>query len=427
VTAHSSGSLSRIQVALGALALFFVSFLMSANSNALPQLFFQRHSAAHKTLLLSITLLCATMAATAGVFTSRRASGPRCVPAFGLVITAVLASALFITGSPAVFIICVILLQFSDNFLLNRIDHLAAAQAGEQRRFNDAAGTAARLLGMLCAPAFFTLFFDHKPTVWVTIAILGATAMVGYSRVAGDGRIATTRLEEQTRKMTAPDLSDRLIFAYGMSVYVALYLLASNAIYLLRELLHIRDAEQRGGAAIVTVFVAALVSNSLMPAVMRRSARHTEARARIGLLAAPAFVLILFATLVASGLRPGYAVFLAGGALAGLAYGVFLWAMRDFVSRSARERGQTVLLSWFNNLANVSSLLAFALMLGLASRSCSSESYFLRLMVVIAASPSVGLVLLLYRMAACDGRTLHRIQNYIRRKGAAQTLIRGEL
>ena len=52
--------------------------------------------------------------------------------------------------------------------------------------------------------------------------------------------------------------------------------------------------------------------------------------------------------------------------LLGLSYGFFLAEVREWCSRGAREEGKTALLTLFNNMTNLSSLVAFATMLLLA-------------------------------------------------------------
>ncbi len=68
---------SKSTLALGAFALFFLSFLMSGNGNALPQVFFQHYYPEQKTLLLSIALLSSTIAAVTGILLSRRVHARR--------------------------------------------------------------------------------------------------------------------------------------------------------------------------------------------------------------------------------------------------------------------------------------------------------------------------------------------------------------
>jgi len=189
-----------------------------------------------------------------------------------------------------------------------------------------------------------------------------------------------------------PNRADWLMFGYAIAVYAALYLFAANMIYLLRDLFHIPGAETGGGAAIVTVFVSALGSNGAMAAARQSSPATGALCLKAATLALPAVALIIAAGLVLAGIKASYPICLAAAVVIGAGYGVFLWEVRDYASRAARQ-GKTALLSWFNNMANISSLLAFGLMLMLASGR--SGTYYIGLMWAIIGLLTAGLILLI--------------------------------
>jgi MFS family permease len=382
---------SKSTFALSAFALFFLSFLMSGNGNALPQVFFQSHYPEQKTLLLSVALLSSTLAAVTGIHISRRMHARRAVVFILVLAAAAIAEALLFAHTASLFIACLVLMQFADNFLLNQIDHAAVARAGELRSFNDGTGSAARLCGMLSAPAFFTAFADNAMVERIVIALLGALAMLGCLSLFRLPPLPEAK-QQAAGEHALPNRADWLMFGYAIAVYAALYLFAANLIYLLKDLFHIPGAETGGGAAIVTVFVAALGSNGAM-AVARQSSPATGALyLKAATLALPAVALIIAAGLVLAGIKASYPVCLAAAVAIGAGYGVFLWEVRDYASRAARQ-GKTALLSWFNNMANISSLLAFGLMLMLASGR--SGAYYIGLMWAIVGVLAAGLVLLI--------------------------------
>ncbi|MGZ5028393.1 MAG: hypothetical protein ACXV9T_14520, partial [Methylobacter sp.] len=76
-------------------------------------------------MLLSIALLSSTIAAITGILVSRRIRPRRTVVALAIAVTAALAEALLSANSAVHFIVCLALVQFADNFLLNQIDHAA--------------------------------------------------------------------------------------------------------------------------------------------------------------------------------------------------------------------------------------------------------------------------------------------------------------
>lgn len=390
---------SKFTLLLSAFALFFLSFLMSGNGNALPQVFFQRYYPEQKTLLLSITLLSSTVAAIAGILVSRRVHARRFLVAALVLITVAIAEVLLSVKTVEHFIACLVLVQFADNFLLNQIDHAAVARSGELRGFNDGVGNAARLSGMLSAPAFFTVFADDNALKITVIGVLGVIAMGGCLRLFRVQPLPETKAQVSGR-LSVPDRADWLVFGYAITVYSGLYLFAANMIYLLKDLFHIPGAETRGGIAIVTVFVFALGANGIAALVKRSTPETAGCSLKASALALPALALSLASGLILAGIKADYVLCLAASAVIGVCYGIFLWAVRDYSSRAARQ-GKTALLSWFNNMANMSALFAFGLMALLASGR--SGTYYLSLMCAIAAVQAAGLVMLFFTAVLVRG------------------------
>jgi hypothetical protein len=381
--------MSKLTLALSAFALFFLSFLMSGNGNALPQVFFQRYYPEQKALLLSITLLLSNVAAITGIWLSRRVHARRWLAAFMMLATSATAEALISSVTAIHFIACLVLIQFADNFLLNQIDHAAVARSGGLRGFNDGISNAARLLGMLSAPAFFTLFSDRPIVEGIVIAGLGAVAMAGCVLLF-QGQSLAAKEKHAFEQLAVPDSSDWLVFAYATAVYSAMYLFAANTIYLLKDVFHIPAAETQGGSTIVTVFLSALIVNAAVAAVGRSSLGGIRPFA----LALPALALILASGLILAGIKPDFGLCLAAAAVIGGCYGVFLWQIRDYSSHAAKQ-GKTSLLSWFNNIGNISALFAFMLMSVLASsRVLEPGAYYDWLIRAILTLPCAGLILL---------------------------------
>jgi hypothetical protein len=93
-----------------------------------------------------------------------------------------------------------------------------------------------------------------------------------------------------------------------------------------------------------------------------------------------------------AGLRPGYALCVLASAAIGAGYGFFLRELRRHASAAARA-GRGVVLGWFNNMANVSALLAFALML-LASRVAPGPGYYAAVLWAVVVLQAAGALLL---------------------------------
>jgi MFS family permease len=406
---------TRSALAMGAFVLFFMSFLMSGTTNPLPQVFFQRHYPEQKTFLLSVALLSSTVAAVAGVLISRRTRARRVAATVCIGTTAALAVAMLSANSATLFIACLVFVQFADNFIVNQIDHAAAARSGGLRSFNDGAGNAARLFGMLSAPAFFTVFSSLAMLERIVVAILGVAAMAGCLQLFLLQPEAQSTAAASTED-SEPDRADWLVFGFAIALYASLYLLAANLIYLFHDVFHIPGAETRGGIAVVVVFLAALLANGAVMAFRRSTAGLDGRDLRTAALALPALALMILAGIVLAGFQASYTICLTACVTVGALYGVFLQEIRAY-SSSAATRGKTALLTWFNNMANVSSLFAFGLMLAMASRrSDDTRVYYTWLMSAIGALPAVGLVLL-FSAAVLVRRTNARAGSDFRKDG----------
>ncbi len=143
------------------------------------------------------------------------------------------------------------------------------------------------------------------------------------------------------------------------------------------------------------MYLSALGANGALALARRSSLESGRRSLRAAALALPSVALVFAAGLIISGIQAGYSLCLAASAVIGACYGIFLWEVRDYSSRAAKL-GKTALLSWFNNMANISSLLAFGLMLALSSsRSNVPGAYYLWLMWAIVGILAAGLILLL--------------------------------
>jgi len=385
-------SASRTTLLLGAASLFFLSFLMSGSANVLPQLFYRRYYPEQRVMLLAVTLFLSTVAALAGVAVSKRRPLSRAVIVAGLVLAMVASLGVVSVYAIAPYVALICLLQFTDNLLLNQIDHAAVARVkATDRAFNDVIGNIARLLGMVSAPAFFTAFFGEQGIVLPVLIVLGVIACAGAISLF---RSPYVKLAVAGSALSEPlDRADRLLFAYAISVYVALYLFAANMIYLLSDLLQMSQPELRGGRAIVAVFVAAAVVNATLGVLRRPSGKARS----VGVVAlgAPSLVLMLSAGGLVAGIKPSFSLFLVCSAMVGGSYGLFLLELRGYVSRGVREDGKTLLLTRFNNMANVSAFVAFGLMIALAvAKSLAPGMLYIWTLMLIGGLPAGGLVLL---------------------------------
>lgn len=397
MTESDEAAPSRARVALRASAFFTLSFVMSANGNVLPQQFFQRHAPAQKPLWLAACLLLGTASATLAVWRARRGRTTRAPMLLTLLATLLAEGALFALRHPLAYVGLNAVAQFGANTLTNHVDLAASARAGaSRRRLHDAVSNLARLAGILTAPWFFTRHYADRAAVGASLAgagALGALAVaLTFSREAhGEARAGATADAPSTPLSTR----DRVLAAYAVALYVSLYLFAANVLYLLRDVVHLADAEQRGGATISLVFLGALVTNALASALRARRARN---RLSLAALAAPVLVLAGSAAALLAGVVHSFAPVVAGSLALGLSYGFFLAEVREWCSRGARDEGKTSLLTLFNNMTNLSSLAAFGAMLALALIARQlGRPFFGPLIVIVGALPTLALAALLTR------------------------------
>lgn len=394
---------SRHRLVIGALGFLATSFLMSANGNVLPQLFFQRFHPDRKVLFLAACLFVGTCGAIAGVFASRRSELARWRTAAIVLATFAAESSLFTVRNAVAYVALNAAAQFGANYLTNQIDHAAVRHTDTRSRgLYDGASNVARLAGILAGPAFFTRFGANMPVVFGALVLTAAIALASVGSLVGDSAGAPASALGAGAIARQPiDSRDRLLFGYAISVYVALYLFAANLIYLLRDVLHVEDATRRGGTAIVVVFFSALVANAVA------AARHTARPPRRSMLGAPVLVLAFSASVLLRGGTFPFGVILAGCAVVGATYGLFLAEVRDRASRGAREEGKIELLTLFNNIGNVSALVAFSAMVALATALRESAGATHRwILAIIGMLPFLATPLL---FAATSRRSRNRI------------------
>jgi hypothetical protein len=144
------------------------------------------------------------------------------------------------------------------------------------------------------------------------------------------------------------------------------------------------------------MFVCAIVFNSLVAILHRRRTGFRSRQIRIGPLALPAVLLCFFGIIIGMGLPLTYAMFLTGACALGASYGIFSWEVRDYTSRGAQHEGKSALLSWFNNIGNISALVAFGLMVAFAAnRAAAPGGYYVEITSAISCTPVLGLFLLI--------------------------------
>ena len=170
----------------------------------------------------------------------------------------------------------------------------------------------------------------------------------------------------------------------ALAIYGAYYLLASSAVYVLRDLHGRADATVMGSALIATVYASAIVSTAVIGVLTR------EGLALRWMRVAPVMMALAGALLGtdAAGAMP---VLFGASVVLGVAFALFMLAFREHVTTCAAA-GEPEWLAAFNNLGNSSALVGFGAMAALVGLgSVWPGSYGVRLGEGLLALSAVAL------------------------------------
>jgi ABC-type Co2+ transport system permease subunit len=156
----------------------------------------------------------------------------------------------------------------------------------------------------------------------------------------------------------------------------------------------------RSGGLLVTLVYGAAIAATVVEMARRRAGR----RSPLEMLFAAAAMLVVGLALPAPAAAQPLALG-AGGVLLGVAFARFQLAFRDHATHAALHRGRPALLAAYNNLANTSALVGYAVMAALvAARHLASLSYARAVGLGVAAlgAAAIPLVLSGARAARAD-------------------------
>ncbi len=379
-----------------ALPLGILSFVVSAVDNILPQVQLLERHPADKDWLLSVLLLTGTVAGMAGVWTARvgvprvhRRSHRLVLSVALLGVTGAALAAMFVVTPVLPYGALNAMVCFGSNLMTQWLDVAAHRMAGPSaRQRNDRFTMVARLVGMLLGPVVFALYHEAGgATLGIGVLVLvAAVAAVPMSRA----QVPAVSARSAGRRGSP---AERRILRYAFLMWVALYLVAANLVYLLRDMLHMDRPVLRGGITTALVFASSAVLIALQPLAAARLGVLTVDRPVRSLWLTPG-VVIVAAALSMTLERVSFWAVLAFAVLIGASYGAFMIGVRDWVS-SAEARGSTGFLARFNNLANVSAITAFTLALITAAVArWAALPYYPALLVVIILTSVVAAVCL---------------------------------
>ncbi|HEX5744911.1 MAG TPA: hypothetical protein VFZ09_01630 [Archangium sp.] len=342
-------------------ALLLTSFLLSGLVNVHAQAFFAANVPAAKERWLAGCLLVGTVASIAAVRLSRRfgflGGGVR---AGTLLVLSMLALSVVVLGArgPWLYAAAHVGVRAVANYVTQEMDRRATALAGAARARNDQLGSALRFVGMLLGPLWLGAVSagaaQARVALWngCALAVLGALALAAC-RAVGSGD-ETWQPAEAPRPLSR---SGRAVWSGALAIYGAYALLASSAVYVLRDLHGRADATVMGSALIATVYASAIVSTVVIGLCTR------EGLAPSWMRVAPVVMALAGALLgtEAAGATP---VLFGSGVVLGVAFALFMLAFREHATRRAAA-GEPEWLVAFNNLGNSGALVGFGAMAAL--------------------------------------------------------------
>ena len=371
-------------------ALLLTAFLLSGLVNVHAQAFFAASVPAAKERWLAGTLLAGTVASIAAVRLSRRFGFPGSGVRVGtLLVLSMLALSAVVFGArgPWLYAAAHVGVRAVANYVTQELDRRATALAGASRARNDQIGSALRFGGMLLGPLWLGAVSagatQARVALWngCALAVLGALALAACRAVGSGGE--ALRPAEAPRPLSR---SGRVVWGCALAIYGAYFLLASSAVYVLRDLHGRADATVMGSALIATVYASAIVSTAVIGVLTR------EGLALRWMRVAPVTMALAGALLGtdAAGATP---VLFGAGVVLGIAFALFMLAFREHVTTRAAA-GEPEWLAAFNNLGNSSALVGFGAMAALVGLgSVWPGSYGVRLGVGLLALSAVALLL----------------------------------
>ena len=387
---------------------FFTSFIWTATLSVLPQVFFMSNYPEQKNTFLSLFLLLGTLASIAGILTSQNnkfyysmtapARRRNLLTACCIFTTTATFSGLFWVKNLSLYFICFILMKFISNLFYNSIDRLFVAGSNrEQLEIHVRANLLFQLLGILVAPLYFSFFTTN--TTQNTV-IIWAIAILSIISIFTDVKKVNPNLREDDLLFPKEKLSlyHQLFVAYSVLILIAVTMLISMMIYILKDYYHFSNPAAKGGTIIGVISVFAVIT-VLMSGVLSKPQikmknnpkAYQEFSARPNGIAILVFILmtLIFYLKISS----SFSVLLCLGSFAGISYGIFLFCTRNYASSALENTG---LISVYNNLPNYASLVGYLLTLSVSLLAKTQALDFSKLMLGIILGIFVLSLLTLY-------------------------------
>ncbi|MFC5700204.1 hypothetical protein ACFPVX_02825 [Cohnella faecalis] len=387
---------------------FYRTFLSTGIQTVLPQLFIMAYVPLHRSELLPLCLLLASISSIGGIAASRHLSryfygGPvDGRAAIGIGLSALVGAgviSMFLTHDWPIYFIAVALVSGLLELLFNMLDHRYVEElSGIEFKAHASRVTVVQLIALTAAPFYFTFTVDM---VWLQVLLAaGGSAMLvalmlssasaakqGQTVLAMDTADRPARAASGANRLRTRDFAFLL---YALAVYVAVFIFSSHLIYILHDYYGMTGATWKGGLLLgIGNLVAVAVVLGCFRVKSAQMVRKSHAKAVVSSTALPARThaavvacLLASAVLLYGRWLTGFAFILALACLVGGAFGIFQLLAREYASRRAVGEGAGIVLTSYNNLKNIASLVGFSSALALASASSRLHIEYVRLVIL---------------------------------------------
>lgn len=348
---------------------FTLSLIWTASINVLPQLYLLTYAPDRKSLALSIILFVGTMGSILGVSFSqwrqrhshtltrqKLCSLTLCYLGFLLLVV-------FEVSYLSLYILAFLVFRFTSNWLFNHLDHTLLRAAGSEGTHTHASAmTGFQLTGRTLGPVVFVFLAGQPLLLSILLLVLCCASTVVVldalpsnppttsSILSNQGDDPKTELVETSQKFSSQAI---LFLLYSLLVNVSIIGFFTQFIYLLRDYIQIGNPAQTGGILITLTGAVSIVT------VFVSLRFQTQTLSLWSLMWPPIVVGVALSWLA---IRPSLPELYMASFLAGVGGGRFYLLTRLMASSWDLPPGRETVLSFYNNIGNYASLVAYVVL-----------------------------------------------------------------
>ncbi len=342
---------------------FILSLLWSATIFVLPQVYLLKFFPDDKSFLLSVTLSLTTLGAALGIFYSQYqvrkgiTASKVSTTLFGILSIASMLLILFEIPLLPLYLAATFIFRFTSNWLFNHIDiaNLSTMAEGDKKGYV-ANLTIFQMLGQMCGPLLFGLTLD---LFWVSFTIVlvmlvWTTYLVSQTHFEQIKLKAHETSEPWLTQFSNLSIHTKRYFLYTLLIMAGGYGFFGQLIYLLKDYKNVENAEFVSSIIVASALCLSIVSVFVLNARIKNPLKHRYIFVLPTLIMVSGSVLLIMShSMVGYALLP---LFL------GLGTGMFFYITRLYAASPQDTEHTTTVLSLYNNMPNLASLVIFILL-----------------------------------------------------------------